>query len=61
MRKLSLKEVTFLAYSYTASMGGTPEPAFPPLQKTDSHAVPYLPVFFQMDIAKFTLNFILFL
>lgn len=31
------------------------------LHVTNSHGVPYFPVFFLVDIAKFTLNFTLFL
>lgn len=31
------------------------------LHVTNSHGVPYFPIFFLVDIAKFTLNFTLFL
>lgn len=61
LRKLRLKEVIFLVHSYTASTRATPKPVFLPLHKTDSHAVTYFPVFFLMDTANVTLNFILFL
>lgn len=45
LKWLRLKEVTFLTYSYKASIRVTPELVFPPLHKADFHAVPYLPVF----------------